>query len=594
MQGVPDESGEREPGPVVRPVQPAARGWVDGAPVVSFDTLYIQRPRAWLAAILAAYLLAAFSFALNTPPWQTPDEPAHYNYIAHIATQGSLPVLQMDDYDQALLDRLLSAHFGAADPGTPADVASLRYESHQPPLYYVLATPIYWVSGGSLLALRIFGVVIGAATIVLLYLCLELVFPTKTLIVVGATAFAALLPMHVAMLAAVNNDGLAELLVVASMLVTLSWMRCRFYASGIRGEDTGREAFCVFSEERRLVWLGILLGLGMLTKIYAYVLAPILLLTIVMVVWRNPTPKSRDHAEDTRPGWRTLREGVRLSLWAAIPALLLGAVWWVRNYTVYGGWDLLGLVQHGRVVAEQPRTIDWIADKGWMTYWERAFSFTFQSFWGVFGWMGVFMDQRIYTAFLLFTGVIFLGVLWAVVRMISGRPDADMDLSQLWALGLFGVMIVAVGLAYIWYNAEFMQHQGRYFFWGLLPISTIVALGWREVMQPLQGLITAALSLAVVAGVTLVGYVIGAPNKWTLLTACLIALALLLQPLLLAGTSRGTMRRLPGSVQQWLQRPAVVSFTRWARVGVWALPFVLMWLLNLLIPHTFIIPQLTS
>ncbi len=32
---------------------------------------------------------------------------------------------------------------------------------------------------------------------------------------------------------------------------------------------------------------------------------------------------------------------------------------------------------------------------------KRAFSFTFKSFWGVFGWMGVFLDERIYTALLL-------------------------------------------------------------------------------------------------------------------------------------------------------------------------------------------------
>ena len=178
-------------------------------------------------------------------------------------------------------------------------------------------------------------------------------------------------------------------------------------------------------------------------------------------------------------------------------------------------------------------------------YGERALTFTFRSFWGVFGWMGVFMDTRIYTAFLLFTGVIFLGLLWAMVRLISGRPDADMDLLQLWVLGLFGVMIAAVLAAYAWYNADFMQHQGRYFFWGLLPIGTIVALGWREVMQPLQGLITAVLALVVAVGVTAAGMVTGAEYKWTVMTVGCIALLLLLQPLLLAGTSQGTLRRMP-------------------------------------------------
>ena len=54
----------------------------------AFDSLYIRRPRAWLAAILVAYLVSAVLYAWNTPAWQAPDEPAHYNYIAHIAEQG--------------------------------------------------------------------------------------------------------------------------------------------------------------------------------------------------------------------------------------------------------------------------------------------------------------------------------------------------------------------------------------------------------------------------------------------------------------------------------------------------------------------------
>ena len=167
-----------------------------------------------------------------------------------------------------------------------------------------------------------------------------------------------------------------------------------------------------------------------------------------------------------------------------------------------------------------------------------------------------------------------------------------MDLLQLWVLGLFGVMIAAVGLAYVWYNVEFLQHQGRYFFWGLLPIGTVVALGWREVMQPLQGLITAALALVVAIGVTVAGYVTGAPDKWTVLTVGCIAMALLLQPLLLAGTSQSTMRRMPSSLQGWLARPGVRSAMRWARASVWALPFVLMFVLNLAVPYVYIWPQL--
>jgi hypothetical protein len=260
--------------------------------------------------------------------------------------------------------------------------------------------------------------------------------------------------------------------------------------------------------------------------------------------------------------------------------------------SLYGSWDLLGLAWHDQVVAGQPRTDQWITDVGWIAYSERAFSFTFKSFWGVFGWMSVFMDERIYTALLAFTGVIFLGVLWATVRFISGGPDTDMDAFQLSVLILFGFMLLIVAVGYIGYNLKFVQHQGRYFFWGLLPISTVVALGWREVLQPLQGAITGFMAVVLAAATAVSGTVTSDVNKWTVLTIALIALVLLCQPLLLGGVGSHTLRYLPASTRQWMARPRVAWALRQLRGLVWALPFILLLVLDLAVPYLFIVPQL--
>ena len=548
--------------------------------LAAFDRLYIRHPRRWLVATLIAYVVAATLFAFVTPAWQAPDEPAHYNYVAHIAQTGTLPVLRSGDYDHALLNRLLSARFSPPD-----GIDSLRYEAHQPPLYYLLATPVFWLSGGSLWALRLFGIVIGAGAIVLLYLCLELVFPGKPLVVVGGTAFSALLPMHVAVSAAVNNDGMAELLIMAAMLALLGWLRGYFY-----DEPAGEgQPLKTQRERRRLLLLGVLLGLGMLTKVYAYVLAPIAVLTVAGVAGlRSPAHAARG----ARQVWRNGRRGAQQAMWVALPALIMALPWWVRNWNLYGAWDVLGLAQHDRIVAGQPRTAEWIAHNGWLSYSERAFSFTFKSFWGVFGWMGVFLDERIYTALLLLSGVIFLGLLWATVRFISGPPDTDMDSFQIFVLVLFGVMLMAVTASYAWYNIQFVQHQGRYFFWGLLPISAVVALGWREVFQPLQGVITGMLALVLTAGIAVTGSAVGTLDKWSLLSTGLVTLMLLLQPLLLASTSRYMMGWLPASLRAWLQRPRVCALLGGMRAVAWALPFWALFALDLAIPFAYIVPQL--
>ncbi len=186
-------------------------------------------------------------------------------------------------------------------------------------------------------------------------------------------------------------------------------------------------------------------------------------------------------------------------LWVIIPAVLFVIPLWVRNVNLYGAWDILGLHFHDTVVVGQQTTAEFLAKNGSIAYSERAMTFTFRSFWGAFGWLSVFMDSRIYLLLLVFTGIVLCGLLWSLARFISGRPETDLDRFQFWILGFFTVFVLAVFASYAWYNIKFVQHQGRYFLWGLLPISVFAALGWREVMQPLQGKVTGFL-LGLLAG----------------------------------------------------------------------------------------------
>lgn len=547
------------------------------APLTSIDRYYVVQPRLWLVLILFLYGVVAARFVLWTPAWQAPDEPAHYNYIAHLATQHALPVLKMGDYDQTLLDQLLKTRFAPQLP-----VGALRYESYQPPLYYLLATPVFWLSQGDLIWLRRLNVVLGFCAILLLYRCLELVFPSKPLLSLGAAAFTAFLPMHVAITAAVNNDVLAEVLGLAALLTLLHWMRRQFY----EGQSYSATADPTLSPAHKanthnpLIRLGVLLGLGLLTKLYAYILLPLTVLVIVAVIWRN---------QRTRAG---VLQGIKTALWVVLPAILLGLPMWWRNIQLYGLRDFLGLGWHDQVVVGQPRTLEWITQNGLVAYGERALDFTFKSFWGVFGWMGVFMDERVYMALLFFTGVLFLGLLWALVRLISGTPDTDMDEFQLWTLGLFGLMLVAAFASYTWYNVKFVQHQGRYFFWALLAISTFVALGWREIMQPLQGVIAGFLAVVLGGSLALMELASGNLNKWNIFTLFVIALFLLFQPLLLGGINDYPVRRLPLTVRKLMARPGIAQLLTIFRFVAWAMPFVLLFLLDLLIPQLYLAPQL--
>ena len=380
--------------------------------------------------ILLAYLAIGTLYAVHTPAWQVPDEPAHYNYIRALVETGRLPVLQPGDYDQSYLMELNARGF-------PADMAvdTLRYEGHQPPLYYLLATPLFVVSGGSLLLLRLLSLVLGGATVLFAGLCAQALFPGNSAVALAVAGFVAFLPQRLAMMAAVNNDALAEMLMALGL-----WLLMR----------------------RRAAWLaGIVIGLAVLTKATVYVLVPLAVFALLLRARRG------------RWNWH--------ELWQLMtPILLLGALWWGRNLLVYGWPDVLGLQRHAQIVVGQPRSALWLQRYGIIEFGVRFARTSFQSFWGQFGWMGVPMGVRVYRLLAAFSLFIVAGLAIAFWH----RPP--LSERQRDGVALLAVTAVTVLLQYLGYNLKFVQHQGRYLFPALVPLALLCAAGmwgWAAALE---------------------------------------------------------------------------------------------------------------
>jgi len=533
-------------------------------------------PNRWLIAILIAHLFVGTLYATQTPAWQAPDEPAHYNYIAHIAHGNGLPVLAMGDFDLAYNSELISQKFLLS-----MSVEPMRYESYQPPLYYLVATPIYGLFAGfevnntdgrngepygiALIALRLFGVLLATISLGLLYACAATIFPARPMLSIGAAAFAAALPMHAAMTASVNNDTLAELLILASVLILLRWMKQRL----IEAHSTQRVANQ--KPERNLLFmLGLLLGLGLLTKIYVYALLPICLFMVLLITWRTTGVDRVTHA-------------ISNVGWVLTPALLIALPMWIRNMWLYGITDPLGLAWHDLVVAGQPTLLDWIAQYGWPAYWERAFSFTFRSFWGVFGWLSIFLDERVYTLLTIGSGVVAFGLLWAILRtLLPGSKRTRLNEFQRWSLLFLGLMLLAVFACYGLYNLKFVQHQGRYLFWGLLPISLLVAVGGREVQRVRVGVAASALVISLTLWLSSDGlrYLsVDMVDKWTLLIGSIVTIFLLLQSLLRREVNR-TILSVSNRLPLWFHLVPNKAF-RHIYVLFSTLPFLLLFILSI-------------
>ncbi|MBN1889127.1 MAG: glycosyltransferase family 39 protein [Thermoflexales bacterium] len=447
----------------------------------------LRWPSVGLGLILAAYLLVGASYAIYTPPWQVPDEPAHYNYVRALATTAQLPVIEMGDYDQAYLSQLVFESKFSPE----LSIEPLEYEDWQPPAYYGLAALVYGSTGGSLLALRFFSLLLGAALLILAFLIVRGMFPAHPSLALGTAAFVAFVPQHLAMMAGVNNDSLAELLLamVIYLIVNyqLSSVDCQLgdpQAPNVRLESQGFG----FVSRRRWVLLGVLLGLGMITKLSFYIALPL----VAWAMLRSYTVQVSGQAQGklTSPSRFTSRIIPSLSrdvsrlafhvsrftfhaLPLLLPALLIALPWWLRNVGVYGWPDVMGLVRHNAVVVGQPTTTWWIEQYGWASLAQRLFTFTFQSFWGQFGWMTVPLSPRYYLALGALSVAALAGCLWAAwPRRRELLADARFQLLGAW-VGLTLLM-------YLYYNLGFVQHQGRYLFPALIPLGLAFSVGWQQ------------------------------------------------------------------------------------------------------------------
>jgi 4-amino-4-deoxy-L-arabinose transferase-like glycosyltransferase len=481
-----------------------------------------------VAAILAAFLCLGTLYAVLTPAWQVPDEPAHYNYVRYLVAHRRLPELQMGDYDQAYLNQITEKRF-------PPDwsIDSIRYEYHQPPLYYLLLAPVYVLFGGALLPLRLCSVLLAGGSVLTSYYVVKTVLPARSAPALGTAAFVAFIPQHIALSAGVENDALAELILALILLQLTRWLRAQAPVP------------------RRWTWVtGFLIGLGLLTKLSTYVSIPLLIAAAALKHWPPRT--------EARGGRFALRPALRSAVLVLLLAALIGLPWFARNVVVYGGLDWNGLARHEQVVQGQLRTSEWIQLHGWRALPGSFLRTSFRSFWAKFGWMAVPVDWRIYTTVRALSAIAAVGF---VFRVLDVHLTLDSTTKSLLMLLCSGLLTLA---AYLWYNLGFYQAQGRYLFTALIPLGVAWTLGLEEALRPHTARWVTAL-MAAVAAYDLLPILRGGGDKWKLL--------------------------IHSAATGFAGLPLIVS-RRW-RWWLLSLPYLSMALLCAVSPFWFIVPHLT-
>jgi len=441
--------------------------------------------RIGLFVVLALYLVLGVFYAVRTPAWQAPDEPAHVQVIAQLAANGCCPVIAPGDWDQALLSELTSARFA---PQLLDAIPTIQYEDHQPPLFYLLALPVYTGSGSALLAVRLLSVLLGAGVVAAAYAAARMLLPGQGWLAVSAAAFTAFIPQHLAMLASANNDAQAELVVALGLLLIIAYLR----GSG----------------ERIIAWAfaGVTAALAavlVLAALFAGNVAPVLTGAAVLAMaaasavlwrWRGAAPPTligvalgavTGLAFLTKMNASFLAGVVALAVllrWAFTPGLsgkarLFGfSIWWARNVSVYGFPDLFGLRAHDSVVVGQLRTADFFAELGAVEGLRRFVLTTYHSVWGQLGWMALPLPDWAYALITAFLAIVGGG--WLVRALKRERPP--LDAPARWRRLAWLALAATAGLVlaqYVYYNTVFYQAQGRYLFPALIPAALAVALG---------------------------------------------------------------------------------------------------------------------
>ena len=414
--------------------------------------------RLALVTLLVFYLLSACGFALATPYGEAPDEHGHLLYIEHLVRFGTLPEIKIQPYSYdafhpplyyVLGAGLVSA--GRVVTGKSLDkplAPTVRYNSKRDqapvalPQVFLHPPEERWPL--TVYALRGISILMGLGMIVLTYATARALVPKPASPVVPlvSAAFAALIPQANFIRASITNEN-ASALVGALIIWLLALHLTKPYSA------------------RRVFWIGLALGLGLLSKLSV---AP-LSLPVLWVLWVR---------RERKPS-RFLLDMVRVAGMVLLVAGWLYAYKWVvyGDPIAYRAWQEL----------VPPDGVYSLGDLFWFQEPFRAMLWT--SFWGVYGWQQIFMPDWIYLAFIGVTlAAVVGGAILLIRRAFSAAQQAICAVLLFTLLLLYTFVVQASTYVVAW--------QGREMFPALSSVCILLGLGLgalalgRGATQPIQ------------------------------------------------------------------------------------------------------------
>jgi 4-amino-4-deoxy-L-arabinose transferase-like glycosyltransferase len=264
-----------------------------------------------------------------------------------------------------------------------------------------------------------------------------------------AAAFTALIPGHISICSTVNNDALLEVCYSSALLALLLSLRYGMLRS-------------------RSCCLGMAIGAALLTKSTGLLLLPVGAAGLYFL-WRGGcSPK------------RLLRH-------AALAALVILAVsgwWFTRNVHLYG--QLLPVAAFNASFAGTVQAADVVAQTGgWTGYLLLMGQGIFQSFWAVYGTArdaATGYPRFLPPEFYLLTAAISAAGAGGLAKLHVRRKEY-LTAAQAASVRLLFITVALVSGAFLLFILQYFQMQGRYLYPAMLPISVLLATGWRYIVS---------------------------------------------------------------------------------------------------------------
>jgi 4-amino-4-deoxy-L-arabinose transferase-like glycosyltransferase len=447
----------------------------------------------FLAILLVLFLAKGVVITFVHPPFSGHDEVAHYAYLQFVAEGRRMPVIpEWEEWEatwnasgESVHDKLPKelwryCRFTTKDWALNCELDGPPYAFHlgdrtgpmgwiytanHPPLYYLIMTPVYWLTDGAspetqLYALRLAALPFGLLTVLFAYLTVRTLFPRDRFLSMMVPAFVAFQPQIAYEAAMLNNDIVAIAFTSAVIYLLTLGLKRRFPL-------------------RICLLIGFCFGLAMLAKNTAAITGAVIALAMILGL-----------------GVRNWRAWLPKGIVTAAVATLMVWPWFLYMYTTYGDFTALGRIrelQYWNYGGETPPTV-------WTQLTDREFVWDrWQETWGQFGWRLIPLSTDLARILLWVTMIGTVGIaVWALrfwevqkpilheddpaaAAALRSRAESIFDLERWQVVGIvmMGITCIVSYYAILQFGTTFSLTQARYYFPAIVPAAILLMLGFR-------------------------------------------------------------------------------------------------------------------